>query len=241
LLGKKFAALESESWSGRIPRKNSIMKNRSLVIAGLLLALFSTGCGEWKRIRGNGHIATDSRPVSAFTRVVADGFFQLEWRPGAPSFSLTTDENLFSHIRTTNEGEVLRIKLEESIAPTKGVKIAISSPALTGADLSGALELDASQLSGEKFALETSGAGKVTLAGKINRLIANLTGATKLRASDLAAEDVEISITGAGKADVFATNLLRAAITGAGKVSYSGHPKSVQKQIAGAGSISPND
>jgi hypothetical protein len=62
-----------------------------------------------------------------------------------------------------------------------------------------------------------------------------------LHSSELATQDVEISVTGAGKADVYATNLLRAAITGAGKVSYSGHPKSVQKQIAGAGSISPND
>jgi hypothetical protein len=217
------------------------MKNRHFILLGLVLLLFSTGCSEWKRIRGNGRITTEVRPVPAFTRVIAEGFYQLDWKPGAPSFSLTTDENLVSHIKTTVEGDVLRIRLEESIAPTEGVKIAISSPTLTGADLSGALEFNVSQLSGDRFTLETSGAGKVSLAGKVNRLLANLTGASKLRASDLAAEDVEISITGAGKADVSATNLLRAAITGAGKVSYSGHPKSVEKQIAGAGSISPND
>lgn len=216
------------------------MKNKNFVILGLLLLLFSSGC-DWKRIRGNGHLTTESRPVPAFTRVNAAGYFQLEWHPGAPSFSLTTDENLISHIRTAVEGDVLRIKLEDSIAPTHGVKVAITSPAFNGAELSGAIELVASPINGDKFSLETSGASKVTLAGKINRLIASLTGASKLRASDLAAEDVEISVTGAGKADVSATNLLRAAITGAGKVSYSGHPKSVQRQIAGAGSISPND
>ncbi len=216
------------------------MKNRNLVILSLFLLLLFTSC-DWKRIRGNGHIRTETRPVAAFTRVVAAGYFQLEWHPGTPAFSLTTDENLQSHIKTEMDGEVLRIKLEDSIAPTRGVKIAFSSPALNGADLSGAIELDASQVSGQRFSLETSGAGKVTLAGKVNRLVASLTGASKLRATDLAAEDVEISITGAGKADVTATNLLRAGITGAGKVSYGGHPKSVQKQIAGAGSISPND
>jgi hypothetical protein len=216
------------------------MKNRSLVIVSLLLVLFSAGC-NWKGIRGNGHITTESRSVNAFTRVVSEGFFELEWHPGAPSFSLTTDENLISRIKTTMEGDVLRINVEDSIAPTHGVKIAITSATLTGADLSGATELNASQLSGEKFALETSGASKVTLTGKVDRLLASLTGASKLHSSELATQDVEISVTGAGKADVYATNLLRAAITGAGKVSYSGHPKSVQKQIAGAGSISPND
>jgi len=216
------------------------MKNKSLVIVSLLLVLFSAGC-EWKRIRGNGHITTESRPIPAFTRVVASGFFEIEWRPGSPSFSLTTDENLVSHVKTSIDGEQLKIDLQESIAPTHGVKIAITSPTLNGADLSGALKLDANQLNGDRFALETSGASKVTLAGKVTHLIASLTGASKLRASDLAAEDVEISVTGAGKAEVSATNLLRGAITGAGKISYSGHPKTVQKQIAGAGSISPND
>jgi hypothetical protein len=58
-----------------------------------------------------------------------------------------------------------------------------------------------------------------------------------LQAGDLMAQDVEISVTGAGKADVYASNLLRAAITGAGNVSYHGNPKSVEKKIAGAGKI----
>ena len=96
-------------------------------------------------------------------------------------------------------------------------------------------------MTGDRFALETSGATKVSLAGKVNRLLASLTGASKLDAADFPAEDVEISVTGAGKADVTATNLLRAAITGAGKVSYGGNPKSVEKKITGAGKISPRD
>jgi N-acetylmuramic acid 6-phosphate (MurNAc-6-P) etherase len=139
------------------------------------------------------------------------------------------------------KGDLLQIELKHSISPTHGIKIAITSPSLTGASLSGALRFDASQLSGGTFALETSGATRVTLAGKVNRLLASLTGASKLRAAELTADDVELSVTGAGKADVFASNLLRAAITGAGNVSYSGNPKSVQKKITGAGKISPQD
>src|SRR4051812_14915369 len=100
---------ESESEGRCISRKSFIMKNRSLVIVFLLSVLFSTGC-DWKRIRGNGHIRTETRPVSAFTRVVSAGFFQMEWHPGPPSFSLTTDENLIPRIKTTMEGDILRIK-----------------------------------------------------------------------------------------------------------------------------------
>jgi hypothetical protein len=40
---------------------------------------------------------------------------------------------------------------------------------------------------------------------------------------------------------VMATNSLKAAITGAGRVSYGGNPKSIEKKITGAGKISPRE
>ena len=217
------------------------MKNKTYLITALsLLVLLSAGC-DWRGIRGNGQIKTESRPVTAFTRVDAGGFYELEWRPGAPSLSLTTDENLLSYIETRMEGDLLKIGIRGSIAPTHGIKVIVTSPSLAGASLSGAVKFNAAQLSGATFALETSGATKVTLTGKVNRLLASLTGASKLQAADLSTEDVELSVTGAGKADVTASNLLRAAITGAGKVSYGGHPKSVEKKITGAGKIEPRE
>ena len=76
----------------------------------------------------------------------------------------------------------LKIETDGPIAPTDGIKVVITSPSLAGAELSGAVKLQASQLSGDDFALDTSGATKVTLAGKVNRLLASLTGASKLNA-----------------------------------------------------------
>lgn len=224
----------------RISLENPIMKNKSFLIALSLAALLSAGC-DWRGIRGNGVIKTEQRPVTGFARVDAGGFYELEWQPGAASCSVTTDENLLSHIETRVEGEILKIEMRGSIAPSHKIQIAISSASLAGASLSGALRFKAMPLTGSTFALETSGASKVALAGKVNRLLASLTGASKLEATDLVAEDVELSVTGAGKAEVTASNLLRAGITGAGKVSYGGRPKSVEKKITGAGSIKPRD
>jgi hypothetical protein len=217
------------------------MKRKILLPTLALSLLFPAGC-NWHGIRGNGNIKTEQRQVTAFTTVDAGGFYELEWHPGPPSFSLTTDENLLSHITTKVSGTRLEIAMEGgAIAPTDGIKIVITSPSLSGVELSGAVEFQASQLEGAKFALETSGAAKVTLTGKVNRLLASLTGASKLVAGDLSTEDVEISVTGAGKADVTASNTVRAEITGAGKVTYAGNPKSVDKRITGAGSIRPRE
>lgn len=216
------------------------MKNRNLGLSLVLLVILTAGC-DWRGIRGNGNLKTETRPVTDFTRIVAGGFYEIEWHPGAPSFSITTDENLLGQIETKIDGSVLRIETHSTIAPTHGIKVAVSSSSLSGAELSGALLLNATQLHGDRFTLETSGASKVSLAGQVNRLVASLTGASKLEAEDLKAADVEISVTGAGKAAVFASNSVKAAITGAGKVTYAGNPKTIDKKVAGAGKIEPQD
>lgn len=216
------------------------MKLKILVPALSLLVLLTAGC-DWNRIRGSGVIKTESRPVTAFNRVEAGGFFELEWRPGAPSCTVTTDENLLSHIRTSVSGQRLNLEMDGPLAPTHEIQVTITSPSLASAQLSGAVQFKASALSGATFALDTSGATKVTLAGKVNRLLASLTGASKLEASDLPADDIELSVTGAGKGDVTAANSLHVAITGAGKVTYGGNPKSVEKKITGAGKIEPRE
>ena len=216
------------------------MKTKYLFLTLSFAVLLAAGC-DWHRIRGNGEAKTETRPVSAFTQIEASGYYELEWHPGNPSLSITTDENLLSHINTRIQGSQLKIDIDGPIAPSRGIKIVVTSSSLTTTELSGAVDFTASALSGPKFSLETSGAAKVTLGGKVNRLLANLTGACKLEAADLPADDVELSVTGAGKADVTAGNLLRAAITGAGKVTYGGNPKTVDKNVMGAGKIEPRD
>lgn len=216
------------------------MKNKPSLALLALLILFSAGC-DWRGIRGNGTIKTEQRPVSPYTRIDAGGFYDIQWQPGSPSLSITTDENLLSNIETSVSGNVLKIETHGQIAPTHGVTVILTGPSLSGAELSGALKMEAIHLSGDRFTLETSGATKVTLAGGTNRLVASLTGASRLDAATLQTQDVEISVTGAGRADVMATNSLKAAITGAGRVSYGGNPKSVEKKVTGAGKISPRD
>ncbi len=209
---------------------------KTLIPGLLLIFVFATGC-DWHRIRGNGNITTEQRSITAFTKVEVGGACELKWRPGAPSLGLTTDQNLLPRIETEVTSDTLRIKTHGPLAPTHGIKIVISSQNLTGAQLSGAVRFDAAQLSEAEFILDTSGATKVLLDGKATQLVASLTGASELRAGSLQTDSTEISVTGAGRAEVAVASSLKASITGAGKVTYLGNPKSVQKEITGAGKI----
>src|SRR6266536_1374463 len=206
------------------------MKRMTILVVAACLVLV-TGC-RWVGIRGNGHIKTDERTIGAF---------EIEWKNGAPALSITTDENLFPYIDNHISGDTLHLDTHEHIWPTHGIKVVISSPTRAGAKLSGAVKLTANQISGSKFALESTGAARVTLDGNIGELLADMTGASELNARGLQTKTAEISTTGAADADVAVAETLKVAITGAGKVSYSGNPKTIEKHVSGAGSIRHKD
>ncbi len=208
----------------------------SLVLAALILP----AC-EWRGLRGNGVITNENRTVDKFANVEAEGAYEIEWASGVPTVSITTDQNLLTHIQTKVSADKLKIRSDAHLAPTKGVKVKISSEALSGAQLNGAVRFHATKLAGPNFFLETSGASKVTLDGQVNALTASMTGASDLLAESLHTQTTELSVTGAGKAEVWASETLSVAISGAGKVTYSGNPKTVKKDISGAGKVSRHD
>lgn len=193
------------------------------------------GC-RWVGIRGNGHIKTEDRTVSAFTEIDAGGAFVIQWQSGPPALRITTDENLLPYVESEVSGDTLRLRTHEQIWPTHGIKVVISSPTRGAARIRGAVKLAVTQLTGPKFALEASGASRVSLDGNSDELLADMTGASKLEASGLQTKTAEISTTGAGNAEVAVAETLKVAITGAGKVSYSGNP-TIEKHITGAGSV----
>jgi len=214
--------------------------NRTTIAFFAVLVLAAAGC-RWNGIVGNGHIVTDTRPVTDFSEIEANGGFQIDWRSGPPSLSITTDENLLSHITTETVDHRLRLRSSGNIWSHHGIKVAISSTTRAGAKLTGAARLDAGQLSGTSFAVESTGAAKVQLDGSVDDLVTDMTGASKLDADSLRTKTATISSTGASHADVNVSESLRVSITGAGKVTYAGNPPKVEKHVSGAGTIRQKD
>ena len=112
-------------------------EKKCLYLALSFLIFLSAGC-NWRGVRGNGNIKTEQRPVSSFNRIEAGGFYDIQWQPGAPSLSITTDENLLSHIETSVSGNVLKIETHGQIAPSHDIKVVMTSGSLGGAEFSGA-------------------------------------------------------------------------------------------------------
>jgi len=213
---------------------------RKILIVLLGACVVVAGC-HLPGIRGNGRIKTEERQVSAFANLDAGGAFEIEWQNGSPALRITTDENLLPYIEDNVSDDTLHLRTRDHVWPTHGIKVVISSPTRTGGRIRGAVKLTVRELSGPIFALEAKGASEVSLDGSIDRLLVDMTGASQLAADGLKAKTAEISTTGAGDAEVAVSDTLKVAITGAGKVTYSGNPTTIKKQITGAGSIRRKD
>ncbi len=209
------------------------------VVVALALALAWTGC-RWLGVRGNGQSKTEQRDITDFSELEAGGMFEIEWRSGPPSLTVTTDENLMSYVENGVHDDKLRLRVRERILPTHGLKIIVSSSNRTGVKLTGASELVVHQLTGSSYAIQTTGAADVKLDGQIDHLLADMTGASELSAKSLQTRTAEISTTGAASAEVAVSESLKVTITGAGEVVYHGNP-SVQKHVTGAGEVRRKD
>ena len=206
----------------------------TVLLAGYVVLV--AGC-HLPGIRGNGHIKSEERSLVSFVNLDAGGAFEIEWQNGSPALRITTDENLLRYVESNVSDDTLHLRTRGHIWPTHGIKVVISSPTRAGGKIRGAVKLTAKQLSGPIFALEAKGASRVSLDGSVDRLLVDMTGASQLTAAGLQAKTAEISTTGAGDAEVAVSDMLKVAITGAGKVTYSGNPPTIKKQITGAGSI----
>lgn len=207
-----------------------------IAIATLLVG----GC-DYVGVRGNGHIVTDVRQVGDFDEIEASGGLRIEWQSGPPSLRITTDENLLPYIENRVSGHTLRVHNRKPLRPTHHLNVVITSSHFHGADLSGAVDLNAHGLSGSKFYIRASGASDVTLDGNIDEFLADLTGASDLRAQGLQTKTADLSSTGASSAKISVSEALRVDITGAGDVVYYGNPKTIEKHVTGASSIHHKD
>lgn len=209
-----------------------------VLLAGCVVLV--AGC-HLPGIRGNGHIKTEERPIAAFANLDAGGAFEIEWQNGSPALRITTDENLLPYVEDNVSDDTLHLRTRNHVWPSHGIKVVVSSPTRAGGKIRGAVKLTAKQLSGPIFALECKGASQVSLDGSVDRLLVDMTGASQLVADRLQAKTAEISTTGAGDAEVAVADTLNVVITGAGKVTYSGNPPIIKKQITGAGTIRHKD
>jgi hypothetical protein len=191
------------------------------------------------QVVGSGVSKTEKREVPSFDSIDASGALDVEVVcQKEPSLELEGDDNLLPLLKTEVRGGTLYIKSEKSFSARKGIRVRITAPNIQNISSSGASSFQVSNIKNEKLRIQNSGASNINLSGQTVALELELSGASKADTEKLIAERVTVNLSGAGKANVYASDELNAEVSGAGSVTYSGDPKTVNRNVSGVGSIS---
>lgn len=239
---------------------------RKLLFWSLIIIITASGCRQvfGKRIRGNGHIQTETRSASSFSNIDVSGAINVYVRhDSVSSIRVEADENLLQYVEVHNEGGTLHIHEQDGVnlKPSKGIKVYVSGSGFRRFEASGAcdiysenrilsseeIDIDLSGASNVKMELkapkvktELSGAGTITLKGETKDFYVSSSGASDVNCFDLLTETTEIHISGAGEAEVSASVKLDVHVSGAGSVKYKGGA-TVNQRVSGAGSVKKVD
>lgn len=206
------------------------------VLLGLSAALVACTAAD-AQVRGNGSAKTESRTPGDFAAIAVGGAITVDISVGAStSVTVSADANVLPLIRTEVKGGRLVIEPTARYRTSTPVKVAITTPTLTGLSLAGASVGTVAGVDGGRLAADVSGASELTLRGALAQLTLDASGASQIEGRGLTATNATVGASGASQVEVTVKRALTAAASGASRIDYWGGA-TVTKVVSGASQI----
>lgn len=198
---------------------------------------------------------------TGFDSVESSGAYDILITEGEPDgkIRIEGDSNLLSKIIIEINDHTLKISQKSGFYRSSGSSVKISFKArnlksivLTGSgsiDAEGVQETDNFKMvldgSGDIEAeiethnadLQLNGSGDIRISGYAERLRAGVAGSGDMHAFGLESEEANAGLTGSGNLEVLATQVLKAGVTGSGKLYYKGNPADTDFRTVGSGEV----
>jgi hypothetical protein len=210
-----------------------------VVVAGLLVVLLTRHTSSPPAtIQGSGVAAAQTRALPTFRGVELAGAADVVVHVGGPQKVVVhADDNLVTLVTTHVRSGDLVIGTRGSFSTARQMVIDMTVPSLSTATLSGSGVIVVEGLRAERFVVDVSGTGVLSVSGKADTLTATLGGSGDVQLQDLVAHDARVLVAGSGRLLVQASGALDAKVSGVGAIVYTGNPTSVTQRITGTGSI----
>jgi len=209
-----------------------------LMRLSLILILLSPMTYAVEVVNGSGKIKQDSRQISAFKQltitVPATVIFN---NNSATLLAITTDDNILPLIKSSVDGDHLRIETTGSFNTQHKLKITLGTKQLQQLNLSSIIDITLNQLQGEHFTLSAEGQSNVNANGNLDNLVINLSGSHKLNFKNLQSNHVSVTTEGSNNVMFNVNQSLVMKLSGIATISYSGKPNSINKQVFGIANI----
>lgn len=233
-----------------------LRRTPTIVLTAAAVSAVLAGCGGVAF--GTGDLVTQDREIADVTAVVLATAGRLTVTTGdEPGLTVTAGEQVIDRLTSEVRDGVLVLDLPGRWVNLGRVDYDLVVPrldriAVEGAgdvrgelaptdtfelDIDGAADIDLDGLDLDALTVSIDGTGSVTLTGRVDRQEVRLDGAGHYAAQDLESREAVVGLSGVGDVDVHVTELLDAAIDGAGQIDFRGDPE-VTRRIDGVGSIS---
>ena len=216
------------------------MKRMRVLLLLVLCVVVFGGCKFDRGLAGSGVRKSEKRDLKSFNAIDTKGAYEIDVTcQKSASFEIEADDNILPLIKTEVHDGILSVSNDHPYHSSKPVMLRITLPDLNSVASHGAGQIKVADANSNVLKIESTGAASVNAAGKAKSLSISSTGAGEIDTSKLQAEKVKVDATGAASVDVFASDQLDVSVSGAGSVTYSGNPKTVNKKVSGIGSVGP--
>jgi hypothetical protein len=222
-----------------------------------LVALLSCHPSEKKQ----DYSITEERNLEGVTKLRISGVFNLYLtQSDQESLSMYGSSELADKLKITQQGDELILEMEEfnaGIFDSKDLQVNLSIANLEEFEFEGVGNIQTTEtftvdsvwvrgdgvgnldleFQAKEMTVDLNMVGKMSLKGNADRVFLKNEGIGNLDASELVVQDMDLQSSGIGKVDVNCTGQLSLQVDGIGKVSYSGNPKLIKKEINGIGKV----
>ncbi|QGZ42072.1 putative autotransporter adhesin-like protein [Pseudoduganella flava] len=189
------------------------------------------------------HGAEDARQLAAFRAISIHGPINIEVHAGqTQSVKVYGRPEFISNVVTNVKAEELRIDYGSGSKSVKdGDKIVVTVPSLVKCIVEGAGQVVIDNVKEERIDLQFEGAGRLEAKGSAKWLRLKARGTGEVQTHNLKTERADVNFEGIGSVKVHASQTLNAVVRGIGNLTYYGHPKTLNKSVAGIGNVEAGD
>lgn len=206
----------------------------------LLPVLFLFASCDKERIKGEGAIVTETRNISYFRSVEANGSTYVTIVPDTMYKVVVRGyQNLVPVYETRLSGNRLILEYDDNKnVRNDNITVEVHCPSSERITLNGSGQVILRPgFSGHSLVTDVNGSGRIDVqGGDFDVIDAEINGSGTVDALDATCGTAYAKITGSGDIYVYVTRYLDATIIGSGTVRYQGNPR-IDTHISGSGSV----
>lgn len=216
------------------------MKN---VLQALLAFIFITTTACTKHaLRGGGDSSSETRTLSPFSTVEADGSTPVEIYPSTEDRVIITGySNLIGAYETNVSGGTLRLKFKDKYINVRNsnLQVTVYSKDVNHVRINGSGNMHLhTGLTSNAMVAEINGSGDIDIdQNNFNNVRCEVNGSGNISGQPCTAQNLVAKISGSGNISMTVEETLSVKISGSGDVNYWGSPVITDIDISGSGKI----